>query len=90
MSGVKGRSGRKSLTDEAKRLRIIEKAWDLIEKSFDDQTITLSQKLECAKAVALKSMPDLIEGEGFESNNLVLVRYALNAGSESKSEALAG
>ncbi len=87
MSGVKGRSGRQKAPFQQQRANTIDKAWVLLEKFIDDPEIALKEKLDVCKGLAIKSMPDVIEGEGFETNNLVLIRYA---GSESKSEALAG
>ena len=45
-------SGRKSNSDEAKRLRIIEKAWDRIEKLIDDYGNKFGDI--CAKDVVTK------------------------------------
>lgn len=62
MAGVKGRSGRKSTTDEQKRLRIIDKAWNIVEQALDDPRLSKHHKFDIAKAIALRSMPEVHEG----------------------------
>lgn len=47
--GKKGRSGRKSLRDEALRVRVIEKAWKIKDESLNDQE---------AIQIVLKDMTD--------------------------------
>ena len=51
MSGVKGRSGRKSLRDEEKRLRIIDKAWEVEKlagkKRLSGATDIISEEFLC-------------------------------------------
>ena len=65
MSGVKGRSGRKSRTDEAKRQSIIDKAWDIAKQYLEDPTIDLADKIEVACKIIVKDMPDkLTDGQG--------------------------
>jgi hypothetical protein len=61
MSGVKGRSGRKSNSDEAKRLRIIEKAWDRCEQLIDDKENKAGD--EVAKGIVLKDQTIKLDAE---------------------------
>lgn len=65
MAGVKGRSGRKSNTDEAKRLRVIEKAWDLVEETLISDN---PAKFIIAKDIVLKDITQKVKGDGFETN----------------------
>jgi hypothetical protein len=61
MSGVKGRSGRKSNSDEAKRLRIIEKAWDRCEQLIDDKENKVGD--EIAKSIVNKDQTSKIDAD---------------------------
>ena len=61
MSGVKGRSGRKSNSDEEKRLRIIEKAWDRCEQLIDDKTNKAGD--EIAKSIVGKDQTIKIDAD---------------------------
>ena len=63
MSGVKGLSGRKSMRDEEKRLRIKDKAWDITEKYLNDEEIPLKDRVEVAKSIILKDMPIELSGK---------------------------
>jgi hypothetical protein len=60
MSGVKGRSGRGTNRDEAKRLLIIEKAWDLVREKLNS---TDSNRYEVAKDIALKDQTQTLKTE---------------------------
>lgn len=57
MSGVKGRSGRRPLRDEQKRLRIIDKAWETVETFLNDTNVPIRLRAECAIKVVQKDMP---------------------------------
>ena len=57
MSGVKGRSGRKSKSDEQKRLDIIERSWDIVNEFLLDTETTVDKKVVEAVKIVLKSMP---------------------------------
>lgn len=63
MAGVAGRSGRKSLSDQAKRLRVIEKSWDIIEEALNDPDLDIEKKREIAMSIVIKSIPQQIEGK---------------------------
>ena len=62
MPGVKGRSGRKSNANEELRLRVLDKAWLILEKALYDPKIDGEEKREIAKALAVKSIPQHLEG----------------------------
>lgn len=62
MSGVKGRSGRKSTTEEQKRLRILNKAWDIIENCFDDLNLPIRDKIDVASKLVVKDLPQEVNG----------------------------
>jgi hypothetical protein len=64
MSGVKGRSGRKSLRDEERRLRTIEKAWAVIERQLSDPKIPHHEKVDIACRVVTRDMPNQLEHSG--------------------------
>jgi len=63
MAGVAGRSGRKSTTDEQKRLRVIEKSWDIIEEALNDPELDIDKKREIAMSIVIKSIPQQFEGK---------------------------
>jgi hypothetical protein len=56
MAGIKGRSGRKSKSDEQKRLEVIECAWNIVGK-FLQSDAKLSEKMPEAIKIVLKSIP---------------------------------
>jgi hypothetical protein len=64
MSGVKGRSGRKSRSDEKKRLDIIDRAWDLVRDKLhsDDKN-----RYDIARDIVLRDITQKVKGEGFDS-----------------------
>ena len=71
MAGVKGRSGRKSLRDEEKRLKAIEKAWDLVtERLFSNNP----NKYKLAEGIVLKDITTKLEGKGFGGNAVIIFR----------------
>jgi hypothetical protein len=71
MAGVKGRSGRRSLSDSQKRHRIIDKSWDLIEKNLDNPELDIKIKLEIASKLVVKDIPNVVEG--METNQTVIM-----------------
>lgn len=78
MAGVKGRSGRRPLRDEEKRLKIIDKAWEIINQHFDDPNLTNSQKLKQAIQIIVKDMPQQVEG--MEVNQVVVMNDVIRKG----------
>lgn len=56
MAGNKN-SGRRSNANEALRLRVLDKAWVILEAALDDPHLNMKEKLEIAKSLAVKSIP---------------------------------
>lgn len=89
MSGVKGLSGRKTNRDEEKRLRIIEKSWDIIEEYLNTVGIPLRDKAELASKLTVKDLPTQLEGKVEGGNTqVVIVREVI--GNQSKAGELPG
>lgn len=63
MAGVKGKSGRRSNANEALRLRVLDKAWVILDKAFDDPDVPAHEKRELAAKLAVKSIPTELAGE---------------------------
>ena len=63
MAGVRGKSGRKTNANESLRLRCLDKAWVIIEQFLDDPEADLKEKREMAKALAVRSVPQKVEGD---------------------------
>lgn|SRR3990167_10754303 len=70
MAGKKGRSGRKSVRDEEKRLRVIEKAWAYIESIIDNAEAPMILKADICKSIITKDIPqDLnLKGDALVTN----------------------
>ena len=77
MAGVKGRSGRRSTTDEEKRRAVIDKAWETIAEALNDTTLTLKYRAELAARLAVKDMPTQLEGASL-GRQIVIVRNGQN------------
>ena len=56
-------SGRRPLSEEARRIRVIEKAWDIYEKYLDDPDISLREKGEFASKIVVRNIPQKVEGD---------------------------
>jgi len=54
-------SGRRSQSDEEKRLKVIDKAWDVIDVFLHDEDISLKAKAEMAAKLVVKNMPTEIQ-----------------------------
>ena len=74
MSGVKGRSGRRAADPSELRLKVIDKAWMVLDEYFDSDDITLRQKGEMAAKIASKSIPQEITGDGLVKNYVQIYR----------------
>lgn len=70
MSGVAGRSGRKSIRDEEKRLRIIDMAWDLCEERMKSPS---ADRYDVAKGIVYKDITQRIEGHGLGQETKILI-----------------
>jgi hypothetical protein len=62
MAGVKGRSGRKSTTDEQKRLAIIDKAWETVKEFLENPDIPLKSRVSVAEKLVVKNIPNDVNG----------------------------
>lgn len=72
MAGVKGRSGRRTLSIEAKRLMVIDKAWAVTEQALDSKDIELKDRAHIASPVVKSDMakPIVIDNSKHEHNTL--------------------
>ena len=77
MAGKKGRSGRKSIRDEEKRLKVIEKAWELVSQKLNSNDIA---RFSVAKDIVLKDQTTKIEGKGFDANQHIQLIQQLPEG----------
>jgi hypothetical protein len=64
MAGIKGRSGRRSLRDEAKRIAIIDLAWDTVNRHLTDEELPIAQRVRIPIELVKKDVPDKIEHSG--------------------------
>lgn len=55
--GKKGVSGRKSFRDGERRARVIEKAWEIVERMLHDPQVSLKEKASLAKDIVMKNIP---------------------------------
>lgn len=72
MSGVKGRSGRRTLSVEAKRLLVIDKAWSVTEEALNSKIIDLKDRAHIAGPVVKSDMakPIVIDNSKHEHHTL--------------------
>ena len=57
MAGVKGKSGRRSNFDEEQKLRVLRKAWNIIEKQLDDPNLDDAVKRDIASKLVVRNIP---------------------------------
>ena len=62
MAGVKGKSGRRSNANEYLRLRVLDKAWVLMERDLDDPDLDPIEKRELYKALCTRNVPQHVQG----------------------------
>ena len=62
MAGVKGRSGRKSLSNEEYKLSTIEECWKLVREAINNETLDYEYRVELASRHTVKSIPTEIAG----------------------------
>lgn len=72
MAGVKGRSGRRPLSVEAKRLMVIDKAWAVTNEALDSKDIELKDRAHIAGPVVKSDMakPIIIDQSTHEHKTL--------------------
>lgn len=66
MAGVKGRSGRKTgftMSDEALRMRVIRKSWQILEDDLNDPEVSKAVKRDIALKIAPKNIPTELTGD---------------------------
>ncbi len=85
MAGVKGKSGRKSLSDEEKRLRIINKSWDILEVALNSD-ITLDNKIRIALELCKKNIPQELEHSGEIKGGNTIINIVKNYPAKDKTE----
>lgn len=86
MAGVKGRSGRRSFTDEQKRFRVIDKAWEVVEKFLNDENQPLKERVEVAKGIVVKNIPNEFTGGGGQPLIPPSIVFELNKHIENKND----
>jgi hypothetical protein len=64
MSGVKGRSGRRPLSIEMKRLAVIQKSWDVADEFLNSPKTELKDKMEHAIKVVVRDIPEQVQHSG--------------------------
>lgn len=57
MAGIKGRSGRRVESCLDKRQKVIDLAWEIMEEAMTDKSLTMLQRAELAKGIAIKNIP---------------------------------
>lgn len=62
MAGVKGRSGRKSNSNEEYRLETIEECWKLVREAITNESLPYSVRVELAAKHTVKSIPTELAG----------------------------
>lgn len=72
MSGKKGRSGRRPLSVEAKRLAVIDRAWAVTEEALNSKAIELKDRAHIASPVVKSDMakPIIIDQSTHEHTTL--------------------
>ena len=78
MSGVKGRSGPRARSIGRRRRDIVDKAWELVANKLFGVGSVRKDKLSIAHSMVLRSMPQVIEGEGFDNRNIVQILSGLS------------
>jgi hypothetical protein len=73
MSGVKGRSGRKTHYEEMEAAEIVNLSQKTILDYLKDENISREKKIIVAQPFALKAMPQKIEGKGFGDLNIYAI-----------------
>jgi len=88
LAGVKGRSGRRPLSIEQKRLKIIDKAWEIVEQTLNDPNVSVLMRRQLAKDIVLKDLGRHLEakGEGFDKETKIIIVRAGNKSNESEKD----
>ena len=86
MAGIKGRSGRKSKSNEAKRLAIIEKAWDIVGEFLNDEKLDRNYRLQYAIDIVKRNIPQEIKGQGFGDTKIIILQRKEESGKNPNGE----
>ena len=62
MAGVKGRSGRKTLSNEEYKLSTIEECWRLVREAINNPDLDYEYRVELASRHTVKSIPTELSG----------------------------
>lgn len=65
MAGVKGRSGRRTKSEEEKRREVLQLAWNLHYTYLTNPNINIREKLKYANPILIKDMVDKQESKIF-------------------------
>ena len=60
--GKKGRSGRRSFDDEKTKALVVNKAWEILQKAFDNPKVTPLEKRKIALEIAKRTIPQEVKG----------------------------
>ncbi len=85
MSGVKGRSGRRTCGEDERRRQILQRAWELTEAFFANSDIPAIEKQKVATQLVVK---DITQKQNIEGDALTKVIIAYSKASESRINAL--
>jgi len=73
MAGVAGKSGRRPASVERRRNKVIDKAWEILERYFENPDISLKDKISVASKIASKNTPQEVDGIEFNNNQVVVM-----------------
>ena len=62
MPGVKGRSGRKSLSNEQYKFETLDECWKLVRAAINDSNLDYKYRVELASRHTVKSIPTELAG----------------------------
>ena len=72
MSGVKGRSGRRTTSVEEKCLALRDKAREITLSALNDSSITLIERAKIANPISVKEMAQRIEGISTPISHIII------------------
>ena len=74
MSGKPGRSGRRPLTDEQRKFRVIDRAWQILEKSIGKKSdVPIARQISIAKEVVLKDITARLNDKGLINKDTKII-----------------
>ena len=73
------RSGRRSMADEVKRFKVIDRAWELVGRALEDETgrFTVKDKVAIAEKIVGKDIARevSIEGDGLGKDRTLILQF---------------